>query len=70
MREHQEFLINVDLIFKEAEKVLFKERMMLVLYLTVFTCPTYDSGWMPRGDSIHSESLIGDGEGRMSRALR
>ena len=43
---------------------------MFVLDLTVFTGPTQYSGWCPRDDSIYSESLIGDGEGRMIKALR
>ena len=43
---------------------------MFVVDLTVFTSPTQDSGWSPRDDSICGESLIGDGEGRMTKALR
>ena len=66
----QEFQINVDFVFKETEKVLLEERMMFVHDLTVFACPTDDSGWMPRHDSIYSESLMRDREGRMNRALR
>ena len=66
----QEFRINLNLIFEETEKVPFKDRTMFVWYLIVFSCPTDDLGWILRRDLIGSESLIGDGEGRMSRALR
>ena len=66
----QEFWVDVDLILEETEKVLFKERMMFVRDLTIFTCPTDDSGWHPRCDLICSESLIRDGERRMIKALR
>ena len=67
---HQEFWINVNSIFKETEKVPFKDRTMFVWYLIVFSCPTDDLGWIPRRDLIGSKSLIRDGKGRMSRALR
>ena len=43
---------------------------MFILYLIIFSYPTDDSGWIPRCDSVCSKSLIRDGEGRMSRALR
>ena len=70
MHVYQEFQINVNSVFEETEKVLFKKRTMFVRDLTIFACPTDDSRWMPRCDSICSESLIRDGEERMSRALR
>ena len=66
----QEFWVNVESILKETEKMLLKERTMFICDLTIFACPTDDSGWHPRCDSICSESLIGDGEGRMIKALR
>ena len=66
----QEFRVDVNSIFEETEKMLFQERTMFVVDLTVFTSPTQDSGWSPRDDSICGESLIGDGEGRMTKALR
>ena len=66
----QEFWVNVDLILEETEKVFLKERTMFICDLTVFACPTDDSGWRPRCDSVCSESLIRYREGRMSRALR
>ena len=66
----QEFWVNVNLILEETEKVLLKERMMFIHDLTIFTCPTDDSGWHPRRDSVCSESLIKYREGRMIRALR
>ena len=66
----QEFWVNVNLILKETEKVFLKERMMFIHNLTIFACPTDDLGWSPRHDSICGESLIGYGEGRISRALR
>ena len=40
----QEFWVNVDLILEETEKVLLKERIMFVRDLTIFACPTDDSG--------------------------
>ena len=66
----QEFWVNVGSILEETEKVLLKERTMFVHDLTIFTCPTDDSGWHPRHDSVCSESLIRYREGRMIRALR
>ena len=66
----QELQINVNSVFKETEKVPFKDRTMLVLYWIIFSCPTDNSGWNPRCNLIRGESLIRDGEGRMSRALR
>ena len=66
----QEFRINLNSIFEETEKVPFKDRMMFVWYLIIFSCPIDDLGGIPRCDLIGSESLIRDGEGRMSRALR
>ena len=66
----QEFRVDIDSILEETEKVLLKERTMFVCDLTIFACPTDDSGWLPRLDSIYSESLIRDGEGRMIKALR
>ena len=66
----QEFQINVNAVFEETEKVLFKDRTMFILYLIVFSYPTDDSGWIPRHDSVCSKSLIRDGKGGMSRALR
>ena len=66
----QELQVDVNLILEETEKMLFQERTMFVVDLTVFTSPTQDSGWSPRDDSICGESLIGDGEGRMTKALR
>ena len=66
----KEFLITVDFILEEMEKVILKDRTMFVEYWIVFSCPTDNSGWAPRYDLVCSESLIRDGEGRMSRALR
>ena len=66
----QEFWVNVDSILEETEKMLLKERTMFVHDLTIFACPTDDSGWHPRRDSVCSESLIRYREGRMIRALR
>ena len=66
----QEFWVDIDLILEETEKVLLKERTMFIHDLTIFAGPTDDSGWSPRRDSICSESLIRDGEGRMIKALR
>ena len=66
----QEFWVDVNSILEETEKVFFQERMMLVVNFTIFAGPTQYSGWCPRDDSICSESLIGDGEGRMIKALR
>ena len=66
----QEFRVNVESILKETEKVLVKERAMFICDLIIFACPTDDIRWHPRHDSICSKSLIGDGEGRMIKALR
>ena len=66
----QEFRVDVNLIFKETEKILLQERMMFVVDLTIFAGPTQDSGWSPQNDSIGGKSLIGDGERRMIKALR
>ena len=66
----QEFWVDVNSILEETEKMLLKERTMFVRDLTIFACPIDDSGWRPRCDSICSESLIRDGEGRMIKALR
>ena len=66
----QEFWVDIDLILEETEKVLLKERTMFIHDLTIFAGPTDDSGWSPRCDLVCSESLVRDGEGRMSRALR
>ena len=66
----KEFWVDVDSILEETEKVVLKERMMFVRDLTIFACPTDDSGWHPRRDSVCSESLIRYREGRMIRALR
>ena len=70
LRLFQEFWVDVDLILKETEKVLLKERTMFVCDLTVFACPTDDLGWCPRRDSVCSKSLIRYREGRMIKALR
>ena len=66
----EELWIDVKSILKETEKVFFQERMMFIVNLTVFAGPTQDVGRGPRDDSICSESLIGDGERRMIKALR
>ena len=66
----EELWVDVESILEETEKVFFQERTMLVVDFTVFACPTQDVGRCPRDDSIGSESLIGDGERRMVRALR
>ena len=66
----KEFWVDVDSILEETEKVVLKERMMFVRDLTIFACPTDDSGWRPRRDSVCSESLIRYREGRIIRALR
>ena len=66
----QEFRVDIKSILEETEKMLLKERTMFICDLTIFACPTDDSGWHPRRDSICSESLIGYGEGWMINALR
>ena len=66
----QEFQVDVDLILEETEKMFLQERTMLVVNLTIFTGPTQYSGQCPRDNSVCSESLIEDGEGRMIKALR
>ena len=66
----QEFGVDVNLILEETEKVFLQERMMFIIDLTVLASPTQYSGQCPRDDLICSESLIGDGEGRMIKALR
>ena len=66
----QEFWVDVNLILKETEKVLFQERTMFVHDLTVFTSPTDNSGQCPKCDLICSKSLIRDREGKMIKALR
>ena len=66
----QEFRINDNPIFEEAEKVPFKVRMVLIWYLIIFSYPTDGLGGILRCDSIGSKSLIRDGEGRMNKALR
>ena len=66
----QEFWVDVESVLKETEKVLVKESTMFICDLTVFACPTDDVRWCPRYNSICGKSLIGDGEGRMIKALR
>ena len=66
----QEFWVDVDLIFEETEKMFLQERTMFIVDFTVFSGPTQYSGQCPRDDSVCSESLMGDGEGRMIKALR
>ena len=66
----EELWVDVESILEETEKVLLQERTMLVVDLTVFAGPTQDVGRSPRDDSIHSESLVRDGEQRMIKALR
>ena len=58
------------MVFKKTEKVLLKDRTMFILYGIVFFCPTDDFRWIPRYDLVCCKSLIRDGEGRISRALR
>ena len=66
----QEFQVDVNSILEETEKIFLQERTMLVVNLTIFAGPTQYSRRCPRDDSICSESLIGDGEGRIIKALR
>ena len=52
------------------EKVILEDRMMLVEYWILLSCPTDNSGWIPRSDSVYSKSLVQSGDERMMRALR
>ena len=62
--------VEIKSVLEETEKVFLQERTMFVVNLTVFAGPTQYVGRGPRDDSICSESLIGDGERRMIKALR
>ena len=67
---YQEFWINVNSIFEETEKVLLKDRTMLIRDLVVFSGPIDDSRGILRGNSICSKSLIWGSIGRINRTLR
>ena len=66
----EELWVNIESILEETEEVFLQERTMFVVNLTIFASPTQDVGGGPRDDSICSESLVRDGEGRMIKALR
>ena len=66
----QEVLVTIDLVFEQVEKMIIYNRPMFFRNEQVFSDRADHFGWIPANDSISSESLIIDRDGRMIRALR
>ena len=67
---YKEFPITVDFVFEQMEKMILEDRTMFVEYLIVLSCPTDNSGGIPRGDSVCGESLVCSRNKRIDEALR